>query len=179
MGVAKNDYMLLEREYISTDISIRELCKKHGIKSYSSVAQYAREHGWYEKRSNIRDKALEKTAEKLAERISDENVDITTEFRSESITVIRAAFRKYAEQLLDPQYRIRTDELAKLVQIGLLVVGQPTERIEERKLDLHANIDGLPEDILRRLVEATRPRTVVGRTEADLPRAAAQEALKH
>ena len=45
-----HDYRALEREYISSDISIRELCRRHGISAHSLVTIQAKKHGWEEKR---------------------------------------------------------------------------------------------------------------------------------
>lgn len=168
-----HDYDQLEREYIASDISIRALCKKHGIKGYSAVAAYSRSHGWNEKRDTLRTKTAARTLEKVADRMSDEEADAITEFRSESLTVIRAALYKFAEDLKDPQFRVRADELVKLVQLGLLMTGSPTERIEERRLDLRATFGDLPPDVLRGLVEATKPRPVVERGPGDTPRTGA------
>lgn len=174
MATATHDYDKLEREFIGSDISIRGLCKKHGIKGYSSVAQYAREHGWIHKRAVVQGKVAEKTAEKVAERLSDEEADEITRFRNESLMVVRAALYKFAEDLRDPNFRVRADELVKLIQLGLLLNGQPTERIEERRLDVVATFDNLPVDVLRRIVDSTRPRPAIGEPEVESARAGAQ-----
>ena len=36
-----HDYRLMEREYISGDMSLRELCRRHGISSHSLVVDQA------------------------------------------------------------------------------------------------------------------------------------------
>ena len=40
-----HDYRALEREYVTSDISIRELCRRHGIRSHSPVVDQAKKHG--------------------------------------------------------------------------------------------------------------------------------------
>ncbi len=171
--MVSHDYDQLEREYIATDVSIRGLCKKHGIKGYSAVAAYSRSHGWAEKREAVRTRAAQRTLEKVADRISDDEADEIAQFRNESLTVIRAALYKFADDLRDPQFRVRADELVKLVQLGLLITGSPTERIEERRLDLRATFSELPTDLLRSLVEATRPGRALGDGTGDPARAGA------
>lgn len=161
MGMT-HDYDQLEREYIASDISIRALCKKHDIKGYSAVAAYSRTHGWNEKREALRARTAARTLEKVADRMSDEEADEIAQFRGESLTVIRAALYKFAEDLKDPSFKVKADELVKLVQLGLLITGSPTERIEERRLDLRATFGDLPADALRGLVEATKPRPSIG-----------------
>lgn len=51
------DYKKLEKEYMTSNISIPKLAEKYGA-SKSPVAKYAREHGWKEKRTQ---KALKST----------------------------------------------------------------------------------------------------------------------
>lgn len=175
MAAATHDYDKLKKEFVSSDISIRALCAKHNIKGFSTVAKYAKEHGWYNERASIHGRVRDKMVEKVSEQIADAEASEIMEFRGESLTVIRAAIYKFAEDLRDPKFHIRADELVKLVQLGLLITGSPTERIEERRLDLHASFNDLPADVLRQLVDATRPRVAVGGTEAATPRIGAQD----
>lgn len=179
MATATHDYDKLEREYIASDISIRGLCRKHGIKGYSSVAQYAREHDWNARRAKVHGRKAEKVTERVAERLADSEADEILSFQDEILTVSRAALYKLAQQLNDPGYRLRVDELVKLLNVALLVRGQPTERIEERRLDVIANFDNIPADILRAIVDSTRPALPdVGgsarRTESESPRGGAE-----
>ena len=172
MGTATNDYDKLEREYIANPrMSIRGLCKKHGIKSYSSVAQYAREHGWYEKREKITARGTDRTIEKVSERLSEAEADDIEQFRTEALTIVRATLYKFAEDLKDPSYRVSGDVLVKLIQVGLLMTGQPTSRTEERRLDVVTTFDGLPTDVLRQLADATRPRAADARADGNAARA--------
>lgn len=175
MSAKSHDYDKLKKEFVSSDISIRALCTKHGIKGFSTVAKYARDHGWYEERSQIHGRAKEKMVEKVSEKISDTEAQEILEFRGESLVVIRAALYKFAEDLRDPKFHVRADELVKLVQLGLLITGSPTERIEERRLDLHATFNDLPADVLRQLVDATRPGQSVGITEGTATRVGPQD----
>lgn len=174
MGALSHDYEKLKKEFISSDISIRALCAKHGIKGFSTVAKYAKDHGWYDERAAIHGKVRDKMVEKVSEQIAESEADEILQFRGESLTVIRAALYKFAEDLRDPKFHIRADEVVKLVQLGLLITGSPTERIEERRLDLHASFNDLPADVLRQLVDATRPRGDVGGSEAAVARTGAQ-----
>src|SRR5512141_102482 len=173
MAPPTHDYDQLEREYLSSKLTIRALCRKHDIKSYSSVAQYAREHNWYGRRDEIQSRAQGRTIEKVAERLAEAEADEIEQFRTEALTVIRAAVYKFADNLKDPEFRMRADDLTKMIQLGLLITGQPTSRVEERRLDVVATFDGLPADVLRGLAEATRPRPALGRTAGDDPRARA------
>lgn len=166
-----HDYQKLEREFLNNRrLSIRQLCKRHDIKSYSTVAAYARDHGWYTRR----DKIAERTDEKVIERVSDQAAEAETDelmqFRSEALAVARATIYKYAQQMQDPLFRVSTAELVKIANLGLLILGEPTARTEERRLELTGTLGELPPDFLRRLVEASRPGApLAGRADDALP----------
>lgn len=171
MSARKHDYRALEAEYIRTPgLSIRALARNHEIKSYSSVAQYAREHDWDAKRDAILGKAETKLVEKISDQIADEQADLVNTVRMEWLTVIRAATYKFAEDLKDPSYRISVESLIKLIQQGSVLLGEPSQRTEERHLALTGSLDGANPDFLRRLVEATRGERPVGRGEGLPPR---------
>lgn len=159
MTVRKHDYTTLEHEYVydPNKISIRALCRKHDIKSYSSVAAYSREHGWDEKREEVQNRKSLKVVERMADRMAEEEISLVDEVRHEWLTVIRAATYKFAEDLKDPSYRIRVPDLIQLIDKGLVLIGEPSSRTEERHLALTGSLGELPADVLRQLVERTRP----------------------
>lgn len=179
MTTRKHDYTTLEREYISTDISIRGLCRKHGIKGYSSVAAFARENGWDEKRERVQNRTSLKVVERMSDRIAEETVSMVEQVRSEWLTVIRAATYKFAEDLKDPNYRIRVPDLIQLIDKGLVLIGEPSSRTEERHLALSGSLGELSPDILRRLVEGTRPEQPVAGRESVPSRAGTQDSRQN
>lgn len=165
-----HDYQKLEREYLNGKLTIRQLAAKHGIKSYSAVAAYARSHGWYDRRARIAERAEEKVVERVSEAVAEAETDELMQFRTESLAVARAAIYKYAQQLSDPNFVISTAEMVKAVNMGMLVLGEPTARTEERRLELSGTVGELPAEFLRRLVEVSRPGpTVSGRAVDALP----------
>ena len=46
----RHPYRGMERDYITAQLSIRELCRRHGISWHSIVADQAMKHGRAEKR---------------------------------------------------------------------------------------------------------------------------------
>jgi hypothetical protein len=50
----RHPYRDLEREYITSDISIRELRRRHGIRSHSVVVDQSQKHDWAAKREAYR-----------------------------------------------------------------------------------------------------------------------------
>lgn len=92
------------------------------------------------------------------------------QFRADALAVARATIYKYAEQMQDPLFRVSTAEVVKVISMGLLVLGEPTARTEERRLELSGTLGELPPEFLRRLVEASRPgQPVTDRTSDALP----------
>jgi hypothetical protein len=177
MSARKHDYTALEREYITTDISIRALCKKHDIKGYSSVAQYAREHEWEEKRERIMGRKADKMVERVSDQLAEAELSLVEEVRGEWLTVIRAATYRFAEQLKDPEFKIRVPELIALIDKGLVLIGEPSSRTEERHLALTGTLEQLPEEFVRRLAEGTRSDRPVGHG-AGLPTRVGPEATR-
>lgn len=146
------NYDELEKEYVTGTMSIRGLCRDRGIKSFSQVATVARERGWYQKRETFRNKRSEKTIEKIAEN----QAELASEIRYEMLTVVRAALYKFAEDLKRPDYVITASELVKVIQQGLLLIGEPTSRTEEKSLALNASFSDIEPDLLRELFTAAR-----------------------
>jgi len=80
-----HDYALLEREFVTGEMSLRELCRRHGIVAHSAVIVQARRGGWAEKRRTYRARASAKYIEQRADRaalreaeVRDHAIDATT-----------------------------------------------------------------------------------------------------
>ena len=71
----RHPYRHLEREYITTDLSIRELCRRHGIRSHSPVVDQAKKHKWAEKREQYRVKESEAYMSRHAARMADRQAE--------------------------------------------------------------------------------------------------------
>ena len=180
MSVRKHDYVALEREYVNhPTLSIRALCKKHDIKGYSSVAAYAREHDWDPKRARIQERKEDKMVERVAERMADQELALVDVVREEWLTVIRAATYKFAEDLKDPNYKVRVPDLISLIDKGLVLLGEPSSRTEERHLAITGSLEGLPDSFIRQLADVTRPQLAAGRGEGIDPRMGAEKARQN
>ncbi len=67
----RHQYRELEREFITSQISLRELCRRHGITAHSLVTVQARKGKWLEKREQYRAKADEAYMSRYAARQAD------------------------------------------------------------------------------------------------------------
>ena len=52
----RHQYRELEREFVTSDISIRELCRRHDITAHSLVTVQAKKLRWAEKREQYQAK---------------------------------------------------------------------------------------------------------------------------
>lgn len=160
----KVDYLTLEREYVESDISIRDLAKEHGI-SWSTVADQARKREWTRKRSEFLKRQSELEIENAAQR----RVRQHAEFKDEALMVARAGLRRYAESLIDkperPGITVDTRDAIGLIKSMLLLMGDATQRMESTSLGIQLNAEGIPADFFQRLAEVARERSSVGVVE--------------
>ena len=85
----------MEREYITTDISLRELCRRHGIRSHSVVVDQSQKHDWAAKREAYRARESESFIEKHADRMADRQAEI----RDKALDAIDQAIDKFRADL--------------------------------------------------------------------------------
>jgi hypothetical protein len=88
-------YRDMEREFVTSDISIRELCRRHGISSHSLVVVQAQKGKWQEKREAYRQKAGDAFMDKYADRMADRQAQI----RDKALDAIDEAITKFRKDL--------------------------------------------------------------------------------
>lgn len=155
----KVDPKLLEREFITTDVTIRELARRHGM-SWSAIATRARKTDdagltWYEKKQSFAESVSSKSYDKTAEKFAAEESSI----REELILVHRATIHAYAAQLREGKISITPKDAVGATSALLLMLGEATSRTETTTIDVTAN---LPAEDLRRLAEFARTKLIEG-----------------
>ena len=163
----KTDYDLLEREYRTGNMSLRELARTHGMANHSPVMTYSKKHEWARKRAEYRaavvDKAVVYTADQEGQRLAQEARvrDNAIEAIDEAITKMRDDMQRTETRLVNgswvevPVMTIRPTDLALLIDRLNVLFGRPANITEERKLGIDLSGPVSP-DILRGIVEATR-----------------------
>jgi hypothetical protein len=155
-----------EREYITTDIYIRELCRRHGIRSHSPVVHQAKKRGWATKREQYKAKASDAYIEKHAARMADHQAqlhDKAIDVIDEALTKFRDDLRATEKKRIDgewvevPVMRLTPKDIAILLDRLLVLFERPARSNEGRDLSVRSE---LPLDALNRVVELTRGRTV-------------------
>lgn len=152
----KHDYAALRLEYIQTDISIRALCEKHGITSWSTVNAMKKKQGWDADRESFRSQQTERQITTLVE----QRVKDVAEIHGEILLAIRQAIRRYIKDLsrdVDPQ-PVSAKELMGLIDKFLLLTGQATSRSEQQLnvADFGGVLRDAPPELLRELAELAR-----------------------
>ena len=103
-------YRELEREYITTDISIRELCRRHGISSHSLVVVQAQKGRWQEKRAQYRAQESDAYIARHAARHADRQAQI----RDKALEAIDEAIAKFREDLRATEQKLVDGEWVEL-----------------------------------------------------------------
>lgn len=155
----KVDPKVLEREYVTTDASIRELARRYGM-SWSAIATRARKTDaagltWHDKKQAFQQSVSEKSFDKTAERFAAEDASI----REELILVHRATIHAYAAQLREGKIAVTPKDAVGATSALLLMLGEATSRTETTTIDVTSK---LKPDELRQLAEFARARIVEG-----------------
>ena len=170
----RHPYRDMEREYITTGISLRELCRKHGISAHSLVTVQARKGRWAEKREQYQAKESDafmsrhaaRQADRLAE-IHDKTLDVIDEALDKFREDMRATEKKRidGEWVEVPVMRLMPKDVAILLDRLQVLFERPSRISEGRDVSVRSE---LPVDALNQIVELTRGR--VAPPTSPLPR---------
>jgi len=180
MSNKKHDYDQLEREYVSGNMSLRQLAQDHGM-AHSLIMTRSTKDKWAEKREKFRDRSSESAvtfmADRQAYRISRE-----MELKDKAIDVIEQALDKLSEDMSAterrlvndefvevPVYRLRPADLVPLLDRLQVMFGKPSHISEERNLGVTVDTGPLEPEALRAFIEATRGIGPLGGTSQSSP----------
>lgn len=164
----KHDYALLEREYITGNMGLRELARSHGISNHSLVVAQSKAREWVRKRQEYRDGAADKAVTYMADqegarRAREARVrDNAIESIDEAISAMRAQLKgthkvfKGNEWVEEPLVVVKPADVALLIDRLQVLFGRPSAINEERHLGIELSASGNNPEFLRRIVEATR-----------------------
>jgi hypothetical protein len=183
MPTRTRDYAALEREFVTGDMSVRELCRTHGIPNHSVVHEQARKRDWVGKRLAYQDQRTDRTMAKIADRRADiaaREVDVrehAIEAIDEAIQKMRDDMRRTRIEMQDgnpvevPVMTIKPTDLALLIDRLNVLFGRPSAISEERSMGISVAAEATPAD-LRRILDLT-----AGVAGADTGRGAGSTAL--
>lgn len=146
-------------------MSLRELCRRHGVTAHSAVVVQARQGGWAEKRRAYRDRASETYIQHHADRAAAREAEVhdhAIEAIDEAITKFRADLRATERKLIDgewvevPVVRMTPRDVALLIDRLQILFGRPAMISEGRGFAATISSEALPVEVLKGIVEATR-----------------------
>jgi hypothetical protein len=167
----------MEREYITTDISLRELSRKHGVGSHSLVVDQSRKHDWPAKREAYRARESESFIEKHAARHADRQAEIKDKVLDaidEAITKFRQDMRATEKKLVNeewvevPAWYMKPRDLCLLIDRFEVLFGRPSVISQHQGLTVTSelSVESLSEFLERTRGLAGPPRM----EESPLPR---------
>ena len=183
MSNRKFDWKTIEQQYITGEMSLRELARLNGIVNHSLVMAQSTRNGWAQKREDFRSRADDKTLTLMADdearrRAKEARVrDNAIEAIDEAITKMRADMKLTRKRYEDgewvegPAVLIKPADVALLIDRLNVLFGRPANITEERSLGVSLSAGGtLGPDVLRGIVEATRGIAPSGSERSPLPR---------
>jgi transposase-like protein len=171
-----HDYRLMEREYVTSQISLRELCRRHGISAHSVVVDQAKKRKWAEKRETYQRKESDAFIERHSARMADRQAEISDKALDaidEAITKFRTDMQATEKKRIDgewvevPAWYMKPRDMAILLDRLEVLFAKPAS-ITQQGVTAKSE---LSVDALREFIEATRGRAGPPRTEVSpLPR---------
>ncbi len=173
----RHQYRDMEREYVTSSISIRGLCRKHGISAHSLVSVQARKGRWQQKREQYQAKESDAYIEKHAVRHADRLAGI----EDQALDAIDQALDKFREDMwatekkrIDgewvevPVMRLKPKDVAILLDRLMVLFERPSTISQHQGLSVTSELSA---DALREFIEATRGRAGPSRMDVSpLPR---------
>jgi hypothetical protein len=173
-------YQALEREFITGTMSLRELCRRHGVTAHSAVMVQARQGNWAEKRRTYRARASATYIQQHADRAAAREAEVrdhALDAIDEAITKFQADLWATEKKLVGgawvevPVMRITPRDLALLIDRLQILFDRPAMISEGRGFAATITSEALPVDVLKGIIEATRGLAGTSLPEASpLPR---------
>ncbi len=176
----KFDYDVMEKDYITSDLSLRALASKYGVENHSLVMIASKKRGWAAKRAEFRERAAQRAISHMAD-VAGQRAARELEVRDHAIEAIDEAVQKMRADMKDtvkvpktiktedgteeiemvdtgvPVMRVGPRDLVVLIDRLNILFGRPSSITEERTLGLSFNAETSP-DVLRQIADAARGR---------------------
>jgi len=161
-----HNYLALEREYISGDMSLRELARRHRISAHSGLVVQAKKGGWAAKREAYRAQKAERMITRLAQGAADREAEVrdaAIEAIDEAITRFRADLRATRPVVLpdgtigvEPVLQVTAKDVVLLIDRLQVLFGRPAVISEGRGFTASVTSEPLSVEALKQIVELTR-----------------------
>ena len=171
------DYRALEREFITSQVSLRELCRRHGISAHSLVVVQAKQGNWAEKREAYRTRESDTFIKHHADRMAAREAEVrihALDAIDEAITKFRSDMQRTEKKLVAgawvevPVMTITPRDVALLIDRFQILFHRPSVISEGRGLTITS--EALPIDALQEFIERTRGLAEPVPQESPIPR---------
>jgi hypothetical protein len=174
----RHDFAKLEREYITSRISLRELCRRNAISAHSLITVQAKKGRWGEKREAYQARESESFIEHHADRAAAREAEI----RDKALDAIDEAITRFRQDLRatkrvrqpdgtiseEPVWLMTPKDLAMLIDRFQVLYERPSVINQHQGLSVTSPLSA---DALRDFIEATRRRGEPSQMEGSpLPR---------
>lgn len=136
MPKRKFDWNRLKLEYMTSDISLNALLEKYKIASGRNFQKQTK--GWIEERKKLHQEITDRVKAQLVEAKSEQwkdQINLWKAVQGEAARILKQHIE--AEKPLEPrELASLTVAIEKALKGQMLIIGEPTERIEERSLHL-------------------------------------------
>ena len=160
-------------------MSLRELCRRHGVTAHSAVVVQARRGNGLEKRETYQSRATSTFIERHADHAAARDAEVrddAIEAIDEAITKFRADLHSTEMKLVDgrwveaPVVLVGSRDLALLIDRLQVLFGRPSTISEGREFAATVSSEALPIEAIRSIEDLTRGRESRRREGSPLPR---------
>ena len=127
------DWKTIETEYVTTDISHRQLAEKHGI-GRSRLSQYASKEKWKEKRDKHRANIVSKTVNAIASQQAHRAVRLLT-VADKLLTKVEQRIEEGGERLMDTSTMLDISRILKNIKDAQMIKSDADMREQEARTD--------------------------------------------
>lgn len=171
--MADTDWKAIKTEYITTDISQRQLAKKHKVPA-NAIYRRSTNEGWVEARKRHKSKVMAKTTEKIANKEANRLAKLM-ETTGMAIDVVTKAFAD-GEQF--NRYIVERREKCVVPDVQEDDEGNPTQVVSERQWSEEQRFDKVDTKALKDLTAALKDLTGLMRDFYNIPTPAQAEAQR-
>ena len=158
-----HQYRVLEREFITSQMSLRESCRRHGISAHSLLVVQAKQGKWAEKREAYRTRESDTFIRHHADRMAAREAEVrihAIDAIDEAFTKFRADMQRTEKKLIGgewvevPVMLIGPKDVALLIDRFQVLFDRPSTISEGRGINVTS--ESLPVEALQEFIERTR-----------------------
>ena len=166
------DFARLEAEYVTGSMSLRQIARDEGL-AQSTIARVSRLEGWNSKRdayrASLSTKAYDLMSSRDAVKLAARNMQML-DIGDKVFTLFEKQIPVWEEQIGQGKTPIKVQDFKIIAELTRLIIGEPTERKEERSLGLNLHAFDLGQlERFERAARAALPDAATGNGVSPTP----------